>query len=75
VEGLNANVVVPIMAAVKVDNAAEAQTVQGQARTAVVVQTVEVEAHIGDIGMTTVAEKDKAGSDGKKMTAKIASEI
>jgi hypothetical protein len=57
---------------VEVDTAVEARIAGEKGRSAVAVQTTGVEAHIGNIGMTTVHEEDRAGFDGKEKTAKVA---
>jgi hypothetical protein len=72
VEGLNEIVVVLMKAAAEVDNYVELWIAAGKEHIVVVVQTVEVEARIGYIGMMTVVEKGKTDSDGKEMMVKIA---
>lgn len=72
-EGLNEIAVAPMKEAVEVDNGVGAQIARGKERIAVAAQMVEGEARIGDIGMTTAAEKGRAGFD--EMTMKIASGI
>jgi hypothetical protein len=72
VEGLSEIVVVLMKAAAEVDNYVELWIAVGKEHIVVVVQTVEVEARIGYIGMMTVVEKGKTDSDGKEMMVKIA---
>ena len=71
-EGLNEIVVVLMKAAAEVDNYVELWIAVGKEHIVVVVQTVEVEARIGYIGMMTVVEGGKTDSDGKEMMVKIA---